>query len=183
MRQKGQSKRKGSKNFKKTASSKIKDKIKKIQKGEELDTNDINYILTNTRNFIGCFAQDELFNLRIVNFPISLIVNLQDSGLPGSHWVALYISHTTVEIFDSLGFQPNLWPNYPYFLIEFLQIFSFKHRYKLSPVIQPLSKYCALYSIYFVLFRPYYTFLSCLGTFSNNVKENDDIVINKLLNY
>ena len=56
-------------------------------------------------SFIGCFAEDEVRLLSVQTTPAYLIVNVDDSSLPGSHWIAIGIFDSRIEIFDTLGFN------------------------------------------------------------------------------
>ena len=139
----------------------------------------INCILYNIPNFIGCFAQDELKTLIIRSLPVSLIANLDHSGSEGSHWIALRISQKSLEIFDPLGFNVNRWPGkIPYFLLHFLHKFSIHRRVYISKEIQPdNSTLCGFYCIFFLYYRLSHTFTDCLKPFSlTNLGKNDDIL-------
>ena len=75
---------------------------------EGLYTNTINDLLVSddyTRSISeGTFACDELKNIVIGDFPRCIVVNLDRSDQPGSHWVGLYfVSPSEVEFFDSYG--------------------------------------------------------------------------------
>ena len=57
--------------------------------------------------FLGVFPSDGIQNLE--TFPSALIINLDTSKDPGSHWVAIYFSNeATCEIFDSFGRKPEI---------------------------------------------------------------------------
>ncbi|KAJ8050089.1 hypothetical protein HOLleu_03153 [Holothuria leucospilota] len=58
-------------------------------------------------SFQGVFASDPLRELQ-PNYPCSLVINLDPSHLPGSHWVAVFISKERHgEYFDSYGLPPS----------------------------------------------------------------------------
>ena len=63
--------------------------------------------------FIGCFAEDEVRLLSVQTTPAYLIVNVDDSSLPGSHWIAIGIFDSRIEIFDTLGFNIFNWSRIP----------------------------------------------------------------------
>ena len=56
--------------------------------------------------FLGVFASDKI--PCITNFPAALIVNLDKSDSPGSHWISLFFTKSNkCEYFDSYGRKPN----------------------------------------------------------------------------
>ena len=139
----------------------------------------INTHLVNCANFIGCFAQDELKDLTIRSLPVFIIVNFDHSASNGTHWIAIYISKTTLEIFDPLGFNTSLWPNIPHFLLDFLHKYSTNRKILISKQIQsPSSTLCGFFCIYFVLHRTNNTFKICNNLFSAQLLCNDNILIN-----
>ena len=138
----------------------------------------VNCYLTNSPNFIGCYAQDELKTLSIRSLPVYLVVNFDHSHSSGTHWIAVHITHNTLEIFDPLGFNTSRWPNIPHFLLDFLHKYSTKRRIKISNEIQSRSSaLCGFYCIYFILRRTYTTFTVCNKFFSASLYKNDDILI------
>ena len=58
-------------------------------------------------SFQGVYASDQLKQIQTpVYFPASYVINEDPSTKGGSHWIALYIGHQTVEYFDSYGQPP-----------------------------------------------------------------------------
>jgi len=56
--------------------------------------------------FLGVFASDKIPSISKV--PAALIVNLDESSSPGSHWIALFFTKSKkCEYFDSYGRKPN----------------------------------------------------------------------------
>ena len=100
----------------------LKTVIEKGQK-EPLNTSDLLSVLKNVPNFLGVYAANELNSLSILKYPIVFVTNLDTTMEPGSHWLGIRITHTTIEIFDSLGFSPFLWGKYPRELFSFLSLF------------------------------------------------------------
>ena len=49
---------------------------------------------------MGCFSKDQI---SLVNNNKSIIMNLQNSNQPGSHWIALKRVKNSIFIFDSFG--------------------------------------------------------------------------------
>ena len=148
------------------------EKIKKAQK-EGLRTADLLNILAGVPNFLGVFASDQLVNLKIYKYPVFLISNLDISSGPGNHWIAIRISRMTIEIFDSLGFNQNLWGYYPEHLFFFLDRYKNTHRIVTSPIFQSQFTFdCELYSCFFIFYRHYFSFQKCCGFFSRKLRHN-----------
>ena len=152
-----------------------KEKIKKVG----ITSCTINCILSNSPNFLGCFAQDELKTLTICSLPVYIIVNFDHSYSNGTHWIALYITRKRLEIFDPLGFNTLRWPNIPHFLLDFLHKFSVHRRIFISKEIQPYSStFCGFYCIFFIVYRSTNTFSNCNNFFSPKLYKNDKILTN-----
>ena len=60
----------------------------------------IDEILKNSENYIGTFSKD---NVPILKNNQSTIINLQDSNLPGSHWINYCKRNNKIFYFDSYG--------------------------------------------------------------------------------
>ena len=158
-----------------------KEKIIEKAKTEPLTKNDLLNLIGQAQNFLGIFASDEINHLRLLKYPISLIINTDFSSEPGSHWIALHITKTHVEIFDSLGFQVESWSFYPRNLISFLKKFYFTHQYRISPVLQPPNTFtCGLFCYYFIVYRPSTTFNALIYPFSKTLINNNFILYNKI---
>jgi len=161
-----------------------KAKIKKALKNEKtkkegISACHINCILADTPNFLGCFAQDELSSLSIRSLPVYLIVNFDNSFSRGTHWIALRIDKSRLEIFDPLGFNSLRWPSTPHLLLDFLHKLATHRSIYTSKEIQPYtSTLCGFYCIFFVIYRSVHTFSTCTRYFSTILKKNDNILIN-----
>ena len=148
---------------------------KKIQKVKEkaLTSTDIISLLRNCDNFLGVFASDELSSVRVLQTPAFLISNLDVRSGSGTHWICLRIGKSTIEIFDSLGFDRILWGSFPSGLHKFLKRYELSHSYFVSPVIQPnFTSDCGLYCVYFALYRQFKTFKDCLSPFRRLLTKN-----------
>ena len=157
-------------------------KIEKIQKEKIMVSADfITASLSEcSKNFLGCFAEDQLKNLSLTSFPCFLIVNIDSSNMGGSHWIGLGIFKDTLEIFDPLGFNILNWPRIPTGLLDFLHNFSRSRKVKILPRIQSdSSMLCGIFSIYYVIRRKTATFDTCLSCFNfENFVVNDGVVCN-----
>ena len=153
--------------------TKIKKLLKKAEK-EALNSDDLWSIVKCERNFVGIYACDELKSLHLLNQPAFLVVNLDYSFQSGSHWIVIHLTHTTVEICDSLGFNVRNWSTYPAPLIKFLNRYISTHKFLVSPALQPSNTLtCGLFCIYFVIFRNRVTFDNCFTKFSSNFYHNN----------
>ena len=159
----------------------IKKAIKKAQTSP-LSTLDILSILKFVPRFLGVFASDELKHLKIIDYPVSLIANLDTSITNGSHWVAIRISSSNIELFDSLGFCPETWSRFPSQVINFLKTHTTLRKLSISPTFQaPNTHLCGLYCIYFVLYRRIASFSLVCSKFSRIDLNSNTIKLKNLL--
>ena len=157
-------------------------KIKQASKKEiEVTSEFITHSLKCSPNFIGCYAEDQLENLSLTSFPCFLIVNIDSSNMPGSHWIAIGIFSERVEIFDSLGFDIFNWSHVPCSLLNFLHNMSRSRRVFVSPRLQPdNSNMCGFYCMYYIIRRAFTPFIHLTDHFDlSNLTTNDS----KLLNF
>jgi hypothetical protein len=70
-----------------------------------MNTLDILAEFNNERNFVGVFPRDKIPN--VSQRPCGLIINIDKSDEPGSHWVAIYLDGAMGEYFDSFGRMPE----------------------------------------------------------------------------
>jgi hypothetical protein len=174
------------KDFEKATSRKtrhtILSKINETFKTKEgLNTPFLWHILKGQPNFIGVIPQDYLCTLSILSYPVTLIVNLDLSTQTGSHWIGLSITSTQIEIYDSLAMNSKFWIHRPKFLLSFLKKFSASHKIFVTPQLQsPISYTCGFYCIFFLLARRFFTFKTCVRTFSANFIRNDEILLDLL---
>ena len=160
--------------------AKIKKEIKKESKTKTgITGRKISSFLRDFPHFLGCFAEDQIQSLIIRSLPVSFVVNLDHSGLGGSHWIAIRIESKRLEIFDPLGFNFLRWPRIPYFLLDFLHKFSLHRNVFISREIQPYySTLCGFYCIYFLYYRYFNSFYNCTRPFSLKLYKNDKILFN-----
>lgn len=152
---------------------KIIQKVIKKAKENPLSTRDITLCLNKMPNFAGVFSSDQLKNVSLRSYPVFLVVNIDTALGQGLHWLCIRIDQRTVEIFDSLGFNPSLWKFYPKYIFQFISSFRYSHKFCISPVLQPSnSLHCGAYCVYFVLFRQKVSFAKCLKPFSKHLCKN-----------
>ena len=159
----------------KCGSSRIPQKIKKaIKKKTGINSDFIQSILNCSPSFIGCYAENELENIVLGSLPCFMIVNLDNNQMSGSHWIAIGIFDTAVEIFDSLGFNVLTWPRIPCGLLSFLHRLAVFKTISCSKRIQSeFSTLCGFYCIFYVKFRPYFSFTFLENIFTEKLQSND----------
>ena len=149
--------------------------VKAKQKG--LTNFDLISFLKCTPHFLGCFSDDEIGKL-VLKPTCFLIVNLDISSQPGTHWLALGIFQNSIEVFDSLGFDIFSWPNLPHGLLTFLHKISFKKKVKIIPRLQSKrSTLCGLFCVFYIMLRSKFTLATILGYFSTALASNDHKLI------
>ena len=120
----------------------------------------INNLLKYYKNFIGCFTKNQI---PLIEKNKSIIMNLQNSNQPGSHWIALKRVNNTIFVFDSFG-------------IGYLHIGIFKI-YKTFKIITNIyriqdisSNLCGMFCILFILceIKSKNDFMNFLTLFNSN---------------
>ena len=97
------------------------------------------------RFFLDTFPADQI--PAVTEFPSSMVVNMDNSDLPGSHWVAMYVPDSqTVFYYDSFGVLPSN-KNIRKFLAKFkkMEVNSVTFQSVISDV-------CGYYVMYFLYF-------------------------------
>ena len=91
---------------KKTTRYRIKEALKTFRKTKEgLSCRRILSLTKGVFNFLGCFAQNVVTQLRFRSKPCYFFVNIDSSGSNGSHWIAIGLFKTSIEVYDPLGFE------------------------------------------------------------------------------
>ena len=169
-----QQKAKASRNF-----AQIYEKAKEIKnKNQGLTNYDLVSFLNCTPHFIGCYSDDEIAKL-VLKPTCFVIVNLDISKKPGSHWLALGIFQNHIEVFDSLGFDLFSWPSLPKGLLSFLHKASFKKNVKVIPRLQSkTSTLCGLFCVFYIMLRSRFSLSLILKQFSlSSLATNDHKLI------
>ena len=151
---------------------------KKIKTKKSTSSSTINSLLRCVPNFIGCFAENEASKIIFNSFPCFLIVNVDSSAMPGSHWLALGVFTDRIEIFDPLGFNFFNWSRVPCTLFTLLHRLSRHRKILIAKRIQSDdSVLCAFYCMYYCIFRKTVPFSKLCHPFKQ-LSENDKILIN-----
>lgn len=142
-----------------------------------METNLIDQILRKNsvtkKYYVGCRPSN--FIPVCQRHPCSMVVNLEPSGRPGSHWVAIFAPKSThVYYFDSLGLSP------PRGAIS-VYLRTFKKITTNNQMIQPISSdHCGHYAISFIYFCSLgYSFESVMQMFHSN--SESDILVQQIV--
>jgi len=74
--------------------------------------------------FLGVLPCDHLPKSTLTKLPAMVLINTHPSGLPGEHWLAIYINEDRVGcFFDSFGNKPD-YPGFPPIIKNFLNVNS-----------------------------------------------------------
>ena len=134
---------------------------------------EIENYLKSIPNFLGVIFDDSL-NQIDPRFNGFVIVNLDHSHGPGTHWIALGIFKDTIEFFDPLGCDFLNWPNLPIGLLHHLFKASFaKTVVRINRLQSSKSAVCGLYCIFYVIHRRYFSLQTILDYFDGRRSEND----------
>ena len=128
----------------------------------------INNLLKDYKNFIGCYSKDQIF---LIENNKSIIMNLQNSNQPGSHWITLKRVKNSIFIFDS--FRIGYLPVCIFKVFKNLKIITNIYR------IQDISSnLCGMFCVLFILYdiknkNDFVKFLTLYN--SNNFLKNEII--------
>lgn len=127
--------------------------------------------------FVGVFSRTHITIAK--KLPAIYVINLDNYGSPGFHWIAVYVDHKTINIFDSFG---GNFLNDPKFA-SFINYCKNKNQKLVSSpnVIQgAFSSTCGLYCILFAMIMARKkSFKDFLSIFKNNDPISNDIAISK----
>ena len=159
-------------------SQNIAREIEKEKKG--INANFLTQSLKCLPNFVGCFAENQLSSLVITQNPTFLIVNIDSFEMKGSHWLAIGVFKTAIEIFDPLGFTIFNWSRVPCSLLDFLHRMSVTRRVQVSPRVQPSNSHlCGFYCIFYLILRSFVS-MRMLNSFffllNSKLYRNDSIL-------
>ena len=116
-----------------------------------MDSFEINEIVlsdpTTSKNFLGVFPIDKLPQQKPnCNYKTTVIINLDKSSMPGSHWVCCQLNPVGVsEYFDSYGRQPLV--KIQKYLLKNSKNCYIQNKDRYQPV---LTSVCGIYCIYCV---------------------------------
>ena len=121
--------------------------------------------------FRGVFPCDKIPVIEESTYAV--VVNTDNSGKPGTHWVLLYVSDQTCIFVDSFGrgVKSNLFPAD---FVGYVTKFIGSKNYRFNPKIVQglLSDVCAEYCIYW-LFKKCLNVKDIFKNFGGNLHQND----------
>ena len=120
----------------------------------------INNLLKDYRNFKGCYSKDKIF---LIENNKSMIINLQNSNEPGSHWIALKRVKNSIFIFDSFGIG--------YLPVDIFKAFkNFKIITNIYRIQDISSNLCGMFCVLFILYdiKNKIDFINFLTLFDSN---------------
>ena len=163
---------------KKTTRHRIQKTLKTLWKTKKgLSCERILSLTQGIANFLGCFAQDVVAELRFRSKPCFFFVNVDSSGSNGSHWIAIGLFKTSIEVFDPLGFKIFNWAQVPCTLLTFIHTHSANRKLLISDKVQSnKSTLCGFYCLFYVLCRPFMSLQNITSFFSKNCTKNDKIL-------
>ena len=147
----------------------------KSKKGITCDT--ILRLAKTLPRFIGCFSADKINKLQFPVKPVYLIVNTDNSGQTGSHWLVIAVFSRVIEVFDPLGFQIFRWPRIPCEILKFLHSHSVNRKIILSDRVQSRNSIlCGFYCLFYIYSRPVLSLKQITSLFSKQLCKNDKIL-------
>lgn len=119
--------------------------------------------------FKGVFAIDTIPK-KIDTLPTSIVINLDTSKKPGSHWVVVYLSeYGKNEYFDSYGFKPIHY--------RILKLLGDNYLYNASQLQSFITTVCGQYCIFYIWKKcNNWSMEKIINFFSNNCFQNDYLV-------
>ena len=145
----------------------------------DMDSLTLEKQLHDVQNFVGVFPFDLLPKKPSGDF--SLIVNTDNSTQPGDHWLVLSRKDSKMYFIDSFGRNYNDLT----FDIDFVKsmrnfIGDEQVRYNQRWLQRLTSNVCGVYCIYFVRELTKHSLSYCLSAFNENLRKNDQYVLNYL---
>ena len=111
-----------------------------------MDAESVNDYTKKLTNFGGIFSVNQLENIKIISFPVALIIH------DNSHWVAIYLSENIVEVCDSSGYLKTEKLHTK--LQKLLKVHFIDKKFFATPRLQSYkSRNCAIYCICFLFIR------------------------------
>lgn len=129
--------------------------------------------------FVGVYPSDCIPDFRGLKKrrAYALIVNLEKSNHPGTHWIALYLPSRysgTAEYFDSYGRKPSL-PSFCKLLNKYRNCI-----YNNVMLQSPFSSVCGQYCLFYLCHRARKESVSTIfRIFRNQSKHVNDVIVNR----
>ena len=122
-----------------------------------------------SQSFVGVFAADRL---PVKEFPGSYVINTDETGQHGQHWVAFYTVDDTIECFDSFGKNPGVYSvhikNWLGDMYQVVQCDTLQSEH---------STVCGQYCMFFLLLRSYgFSYEDVISAFTSDTVISDKFV-------
>ena len=128
----------------------------------------MNNSLKDNKYFMGCFSKDQI---KLIENNKSMIINLQDSNQPGSHWIALKRVKNSIFIFDSFGI--GYIPVGIFKVFKNLEIIT--NIYRIQDISSNLcGMFCVLFILYDIKIKN--NFIKFLTLFNSNDFLKNDLI-------
>jgi Adenovirus endoprotease len=122
--------------------------------------------------FIGVFPCDRLPSIPPTLETYGFVANTDPHDQPGTHWVAVYVSHGEAEYFDPFGLPPLNVEMY-----EFLENNAINTKYSITPIQNVTSTKCGAFCVLFLYLKFHDVPTSKIfHLFSSETKDNDLIL-------
>jgi len=147
-------------------------RIRKNARKSGLPLSDIEKYLKHSASYLGAIYVSSFKNLVVKAKCYSFLIYCNH------HWIVLYCTTNSVEIFDSLGFLKTkscITDN----VLNFIRNQIGSKNFKANHTIQsPTSQLCGIYSLYYISKRDKgYTFEQIMQSFTDNLLENDALML------
>ena len=136
-----------------------------------MDAGNVEKYVKNLENFGGIFKLEQLKNVKILSYPVSLIIH------SNQHWIGIFISEEVLEVCDSSGYLKN--SKLDHGLHKLLKTHLLNKQFIATPKLQSdLSFNCAVYVICFLYCRHVLQKTLCDFTalFTNDLNLNNSII-------
>jgi len=134
---------------------------------------DINLYLAFSKTFLGIPKLKSFSHIKIKSNHFSVVLHCRQ------HWVAIYSTKKSFEIFDSLGFL-NIKNCLGKNVLTFISTYASGKNIKCNHTVQSSkSNLCGLFCVYYITRRDQgHSFEKIMSSFSSNLNHNDSLVLN-----
>lgn len=127
-------------------------------------------------NFAGVYARTHVTLTH--NLPAIYVINLDNYGAPGFHWIAVYVNEKIIYIFDSFGgnfLNDSMFASF----IQYCRKYNQKIISSPIAIQSPFGSTCGLYCVLFaMIISRGYSFSDFIKIFQHNdPKVNDQAII------
>jgi len=133
--------------------------------------------LIKTNTYLGSFAYDEI--PKVPDNDFSLVANTESSNEPGEHWIAIIRKQAKFYFFDTYGrtlTDSTLSTKF----VNAIKLLTRNSSIQFNTqwLQQITSNVCGAYCIFFINEMNNHDFNYVLSKFTNNLKSNDNFILN-----